>query len=73
MTQCKEASQIVRLMLDSSEELYKWFMQQVMKNLHFMFTMNRSTERLEDKAFASSALFNRFACCGNIQCAHIVS
>ena len=29
MTQCKEGSQREGLMLDSSEELYKWFTQQV--------------------------------------------
>lgn len=31
MTQCKESSQREGLMLDSNEELYKWFTQQVMK------------------------------------------
>lgn len=44
MTQCKEASQREGLMLDSNEELYKWFTQQVMKNLHVVFTMNPSAE-----------------------------
>ena len=29
MTQCKEGSQRAGLMLDSSEELYKWFTQEV--------------------------------------------
>ena len=29
MTQCKEGSQREGLMLDSAEELYKWFTQQV--------------------------------------------
>ena len=29
MTQCKEGAQREGLMLDSSEELYKWFTQQV--------------------------------------------
>lgn len=32
MTQCKEGSQRDGLMLDSSEELYKWFTQQVKGN-----------------------------------------
>ena len=31
MTQCKEGSQRDGLMLDSAEELYKWFTQQVWK------------------------------------------
>lgn len=29
MTQCKEGAQRVGLMLDTQEELYKWFTQQV--------------------------------------------
>ena len=71
MTQCKEASQKVGLMLDSSEELYKWFTQQVMKNLHVVFTMNPSTEGLKDRASTSPALFNRYACCGmHAVCTH---
>lgn len=32
MTQCKEGSQRDGLMLDSSEELYKWFTEQVHQN-----------------------------------------
>ena len=32
MTQCKEGSQREGLMLDSAEELYKWFTQQVRKD-----------------------------------------
>lgn len=59
MTQCKEASQREGLMLDSNEELYKWFTQQVTKNLHVVFTMNPSSEGLKDRAATSPALFNR--------------
>lgn len=33
MTQCKEGAQREGLMLDSSEELYKWFTQQVQLQL----------------------------------------
>jgi dynein heavy chain 1 len=33
MTQCKEGSQRDGLMLDSSEELYKWFTEQVRTSL----------------------------------------
>lgn len=46
-------------MLDSSDELYKWFTQQVMRNLHVVFTMNPSTDGLKDRAATSPALFNR--------------
>ncbi|CAM1323357.1 DYNC1H1 (predicted), partial [Pycnogonum litorale] len=59
MTQCKEGSQREGLMLDSNEELYKWFTHQVMKNLHVVFTMNPSAEGLKDRAATSPALFNR--------------
>uniref|UniRef100_T1JGT9 Dynein heavy chain, cytoplasmic n=1 Tax=Strigamia maritima TaxID=126957 RepID=T1JGT9_STRMM len=59
MTQCKEGSQREGLMLDSNEELYKWFTQQVMRNLHVVFTMNPSAEGLKDRAATSPALFNR--------------
>jgi len=59
MTQCKEGSQRDGLMLDSTEELYKWFTQQVMRNLHVVFTMNPSSEGLKDRAATSPALFNR--------------
>lgn len=59
MTQCKEGAQREGLMLDSNEELYKWFTGQVMKNLHVVFTMNPSTDGLKDRAATSPALFNR--------------
>eukprot|EP00112_Aurelia_sp_Birch-Aquarium-sp1_P013630 Seg2899.2 transcript_id=Seg2899.2/GoldUCD/mRNA.D3Y31 product="Cytoplasmic dynein 1 heavy chain 1" protein_id=Seg2899.2/GoldUCD/D3Y31 len=59
MTQCKEGSQKEGLMLDSGEELYKWFTNQVIKNLHVVFTMNPSSEGLKDRAATSPALFNR--------------
>lgn len=59
MTQCKEGAQREGLMLDSSDELYKWFTQQVMRNLHVVFTMNPSENGLKDRAATSPALFNR--------------
>ncbi|XP_052769398.1 cytoplasmic dynein 1 heavy chain 1-like isoform X2 [Mya arenaria] len=59
MTQCKEGATREGSMLDTSEELYKWFTQQVMKNLHVVFTMNPSSEGLKDRAATSPALFNR--------------
>ncbi|CAG2102482.1 unnamed protein product, partial [Medioppia subpectinata] len=59
MTQIKDSSQREGLMLDSNEELYKWFTHQVIKNLHVVFTMNPSSEGLKDRAATSPALFNR--------------
>ncbi|RKP08503.1 dynein heavy chain [Thamnocephalis sphaerospora] len=59
MTQCKEGAQKEGLMLDSHDELYKWFTQQVMKNLHVVFTMNPPEGGLSSRAATSPALFNR--------------
>ncbi|KAM9149649.1 LOW QUALITY PROTEIN: cytoplasmic dynein 1 heavy chain 1-like [Pangshura tecta] len=59
MTQCKEGAQKEGLMLDSHEELYKWFTSQVIRNLHVVFTMNPSSEGLKDRAATSPSLFSR--------------
>ena len=59
MTQCKEGAQRDGLMLDTQEELYKWFTGQVIYNLHVVFTMNPSADGLKDRAATSPALFNR--------------
>lgn len=66
MTQCKEGAQKEGLMLDSHEELYKWFTSQVIRNLHVVFTMNPSSEGLKDRAATSPALFNRYAHCAQL-------
>ena len=59
ITACKEGAQRQGLLLDSQEELYKWFTQQIVKNLHVVFTMNPPQEGLSSKAATSPALFNR--------------
>ncbi len=59
MTACKEGSQRDGLMLDSHEELYRWFTQQVARNLHVVFTMNPPENGLASRAAHSPALFNR--------------
>ncbi|KAF7729943.1 hypothetical protein EC973_003356 [Apophysomyces ossiformis] len=59
MTACKEGAQREGLMLDSGEELYKWFTQQVRRNLHVVFTMNPPEGGLASRAATSPALFNR--------------
>ncbi|WRT69144.1 uncharacterized protein IL334_006128 [Kwoniella shivajii] len=59
MTACKEGSQRDGLMLDSHEELYRWFTQQVARNLHVVFTMNPPANGLATRAATSPALFNR--------------
>ncbi|GAB7338645.1 hypothetical protein MBLNU457_5378t2 [Dothideomycetes sp. NU457] len=59
MTSCKEGAHRQGLLLDSQEELYKWFTQQIVRNLHVVFTMNPPSEGLGSKAATSPALFNR--------------
>ncbi|ORX39193.1 dynein heavy chain, N-terminal region 1-domain-containing protein [Kockovaella imperatae] len=59
MTACKEGSQRDGLMLDSPEELHRWFTQQVARNLHVVFTMNPPANGLASRAATSPALFNR--------------
>ena len=59
MTQCKEGPQRQGLVLDTNEELYQWFTQPDMKNLHVVFRMNLSADGLKDRADTSLALFNR--------------
>ncbi|PHH59003.1 hypothetical protein CDD81_3954 [Ophiocordyceps australis] len=59
MTACKEGAQRQNLHLDSPDELYKWFTQQIVNNLHVVFTMNPPEGNLSSKAATSPALFNR--------------
>ena len=59
MTACKEGAQRQGLLLDSQEEMYKWFTQQIVNNLHVVFTMNPPEDGLSSKAATSPALFNR--------------
>eukprot|EP00730_Choanoeca_flexa_P004836 TRINITY_DN11816_c0_g3_i1.p1 TRINITY_DN11816_c0_g3~~TRINITY_DN11816_c0_g3_i1.p1 ORF type:complete len:1768 (+),score=556.53 TRINITY_DN11816_c0_g3_i1:318-5306(+) len=59
MNQCKEGAQRQGLVLEGNDELYKWFSEQVMSNLHVVFTMNPAEGGLQDRAATSPALFNR--------------
>ncbi|KAJ2400555.1 dynein heavy chain, partial [Coemansia sp. RSA 2559] len=59
MTACREGASRDGLMLDSNEELYRWFTQQVSRNLHVVFTMNPPAAGLASRAATSPALFNR--------------
>lgn len=59
MTKIKEGASKHNIILDSEEELYKWFTSQIVKNLHVVFTMNPPEEGLSSKAATSPALFNR--------------
>ncbi|KAI3378322.1 hypothetical protein SNEBB_011029, partial [Seison nebaliae] len=59
MSQCKEGAAKDGQLIDSNDELYKWFTNQVIRNLHVVFTMNPSDDGLKDRAATSPALFNR--------------
>jgi len=59
LTACREGAQRQGLLLDTQEELYKWFTQQIVKNLHVVFTMNPPEGGLASRAATSPALFNR--------------
>ncbi|KAJ2744465.1 dynein heavy chain [Coemansia sp. BCRC 34301] len=62
MTACREGAARDGLMLDSGEELHRWFTQQVARNLHVVFTMNPPADGsggLAARAATSPALFNR--------------
>ncbi|KAJ2835225.1 dynein heavy chain, partial [Coemansia sp. 'formosensis'] len=60
LTACREGAARDGLMLDSAEELHRWFTQQVARNLHVVFTMNPPGEGgLAQRAATSPALFNR--------------
>ncbi|KAJ2856201.1 dynein heavy chain [Coemansia erecta] len=59
MTACREGAARDGLLLDSAEELYRWFTAQVARNLHVVFTMNPPAGGLGSRAATSPALFNR--------------
>jgi dynein heavy chain 1 len=59
MHKCREAATKDGLMLDTEEELYKRFIEQVRRNLHVVFTMNPSSPDYGSRSASSPALFNR--------------
>lgn len=59
MNICLEESQAQGLLLDSNDELYKWFSQQISKNLHVVFTITDLADSNRLQVISSPALFNR--------------
>ena len=45
---------------DTDEELFRWFVRRVQRNLHVVFTMNPASADFDSRAATSPALFN---CC----------
>ncbi|CAK9439094.1 uncharacterized protein LODBEIA_P33180 [Lodderomyces beijingensis] len=60
MNKCLETSQMQGLLFDSDTELYNWFVEQLSRNLHVIFTMSNSQQHsMTQKVLSSPALFNR--------------
>eukprot|EP01132_Coremiostelium_polycephalum_P002127 gene2127-2619_t len=59
MHQCKETAQRNGLIMDTEEELYKYFTALVRRNLHVVFTMNPASPDFHNRSATSPALFNR--------------
>lgn len=59
MTVCTEQSQSQGLLLDSNDELYDFFTQQVSANLHVVFTISDMKNLNKPQVITSPALFNR--------------
>lgn len=59
MQQCREAASRDGQMLDTEDELYKRFTQEVQRNLHIVFTMNPASPEFTNRTATSPALFNR--------------
>jgi dynein heavy chain 1, cytosolic len=59
MHQLRETVARKSLIMDSESELFRWFTQQVRRNLHVVFTMNPSSPDFHNRAATSPALFNR--------------
>jgi len=59
MQACKEAAARDNLMVDTEDELFKRFTQQVQRNLHVVFTMNPASSDFQNRTTTSPALFNR--------------
>lgn len=55
---CSSESATQGLILDSDDELYEWFTQQVSQNLHVVFTVNGMGDKMP-QVNSSPALFNR--------------
>ena len=59
MAGCRDAAAHEGLLIDTSEELFRWFTARVQRNLHVVFTMNPANGDFRDRAATSPALFNR--------------
>ncbi|KAG0688549.1 hypothetical protein C6P40_000845 [Pichia californica] len=56
---CLKASKDAGLVLDSNDEVYQWFVQQITNNFHVIFTMSDPYCSKHNPFISSTALFNR--------------
>lgn len=56
---CASESSAQGLILDSDDELYEWFTQQISENLHVVFTVSDMSKDRMPQVNSSPALFNR--------------
>lgn len=56
---CSKASRDEGLILNSTEEIYQWFVQRIAENFHVIFTMSDNKSTNSHPFISSSALFNR--------------
>ncbi|KAL7667891.1 hypothetical protein ACOME3_008618 [Neoechinorhynchus agilis] len=60
INECKNVAQRQGSMIDSTDDVYKWFSSQVVRNLHVVLTMTGNSSGLDMKTMSTSpALFNR--------------
>jgi predicted nuclease with TOPRIM domain len=59
MHQCKDAANRAGQLIDGDEELYRFFVAQVRRNLHIVFTMNPASTDFHNRSATSPALYNR--------------
>jgi len=59
MNGCREAATRDGAIIDSEEELFRRFTNQVQRNLHVVFTMNPASSDYSNRCLTSPALFNR--------------
>lgn len=57
--QCRDATNLLGLVGIDDDELYPWFIKQVQKNLHIVFTINPANTDFKNRSATSPALFNR--------------
>ncbi|KAM9910471.1 hypothetical protein OXX69_004465 [Metschnikowia pulcherrima] len=56
---CATEASMQGLILDTTDEIYKWFTSQITKNLHVVFTMSELQSENRPQINSSPALFNR--------------